>query len=148
MPSSPAAPRLPERPALAEHRSAVGCLARARGGFLILSALAVGILGWLVLHLLAGSLHKDQDLADQVSAFGRWMIDHRAMLPMAVLPALAAGAWSLLRPVRATGDGKSRPMTPWIVTGIATVWLLAIFAAILITFVLFLAPLYQYRDLG
>ena len=115
----------------------------------MVSAVAVGALGWLVLNLLAGNLRKEPDHANDIAGFARWMIDHRVIVPLLVLPAAMVAAWMLVRRQQAASAGVTmRSATPWIVTALATLWLVAVFALILVTFVLFMAPLYQYRELG
>ena len=130
-------------------RAASGCLIRTKGLILLVSAVAVGVLGWLVLNLLAGNLRKEPDHANDIAGFARWMIDHRGIVSLLVLPVAMVALWLLLRRKQAANSGVTiRIATPWIVTALATLWLVAVFALVLATFVLFLAPLYQYRDLG
>ena len=122
---------------------------RAKGAILLVSALAVAALGWLVLHLLASNLRKEPDHEQDIAPFARWMIDHPWIMPLLALPAVITAGWLLMRHGATSRDaGAIRKSAPWIITALATLWLVLVFALVLVTFVMFLAPLYQYRELG
>ena len=76
------------------------------------------------------------------------MIEHRAIVPLAMLPALVAGAWMLsMRSKSAQPANLRRRAKPWIVLALGTLWLVIVFALVLVAFVQFMAPLYQYQDI-
>lgn len=129
--------------------TARGCLGRARGAFLLLGSLGVAGLGWLVLNLVGANMKRDPDSAARIDAFARWVIEHRWLTPLAAAPAACIGLWMMLQRRRETaataGIGRA---TPWVALSLASLWLLAVFAVILVTFILSLAPLYQYHDIG
>ena len=127
-----------------------GCRARARGGLLLASAIGVGGLGWLVLHILAGNLRKSPEHAERISDFARAVINYRGWLLVSTLPVAMLGAWMLLKP-GCTERSKSSPPCRailWAVFALSALWLFVVFGIALIVFIQFLAPLYQYHDLG
>ena len=116
---------------------------------MLAGAVGVGGLGWLVLKILANDLRRAPDHVPRIAKFSLWMIEHRAIVPLATLPAVAAGVWMLLMRLKSTPPvSVRRRAQPWIVLGLGTVWLVIIFLAVLLAFVQFLAPLYQYEDIG
>ena len=77
------------------------------------------------------------------------MIEHRAIVPLATLPAVAAGVWILMMRFKSTQPvSVRRRAQPWIVLGLGTAWLVIVFLLVLLAFVQFLTPLYQYEDIG
>jgi hypothetical protein len=129
--------------------TATGCLARAKGLLLLAGAIGVGGLGWLVLNILANNLRRTPDHAERVAEFSTWLIGHRGFVPLAALPVASAAIW-LMTKRRHTAAPPSMPRsaTPWIILALATIWLVVVFGMVLVAFVQFLAPLYQYQDLG
>jgi len=107
----------------------------------MVSAVGVGVLGWIVLRILDGDLRKAPEQAKDVDEFARWMIAHRDFVPLAVLPVVAIGVWLTVR-----GRSTNRALW-WVMVFAASLWLAAIFVAIVASFVMFLAPLYQYHPL-
>lgn len=125
-----------------------GCLAKAKGALLLACAICVGGLGWLVLNILANDLRRAPDHAPRIAAFSRWMIEHRAFVPLAMLPAIVAGVLMLaMRSKSAQPPSMRRRARPWIVLALGTLWLVLVFALVLVAFVQFMAPLYQYQDI-
>src|SRR5436190_24191583 len=61
---------------------------RVKGGFVIISSLAVGILAWVVLSLLAENLRRNPDVVHGLPWLVNQCISHRALMPLAALPAL------------------------------------------------------------
>ena len=112
---------------------------RVKGGFIIISSLSVGLLAWLVLSIIAENLRKNPDVIKGLPGLVNQCIAHRALVPLAALPALACGVMLLPK-------DRSRP-TGWLLILAATAWLFGLFGLILYCFVSFLAPLYQYQPL-
>lgn len=119
----------------------MGCLTRGKGAFLLLTAIAVGGLGYFVLNLLSDNLAKEPETAKEVAAFAKWVIHQRALVAVSALPAAAIGAWMLAK------RKATKPAATWLAWAAAMAWLLVLFGVILITFIMTLAPLYQYREL-
>lgn len=124
--------------------SAIGCLLRARGALLVVGSAGVGFLGWLVLSILADDLRKSPEHAKRVDDFALWMIDHRMVVPWVVIPVAIAGLLTLLQ----RRESRMTRATFWMIISLGTLWLAAIFIAVLVTFIMFLAPLYRYENIG
>lgn len=134
---------------LAAHSTATGCLAKAKGVLLVGGAVGVGGLGWLVLSILANDLRRAPDHAPRIAPFCLWLIEHRWLVPLSVLPAVVAGIWLMSMRLKSLQPKSSqRRAQPWILLAIGSLWLVLIFAAVLFAFIQFLAPLYQYQDIG
>jgi hypothetical protein len=127
------------RPPLRDRSSAVGCLHRARGWLLVISSLAIGLLGWWVMTMLAASLRENPDHAADVGPYVRWMTGHASIMLVLAMPPLAIGVWLAVV--------SSRRSVFWFVWVLGIVWEFALFAAVLIAFIQFLVPLYQYQPL-
>jgi len=106
---------------------------------LVVSSLAVGLLGWWVLTLLASSLRENADHAANVGPYVRWMAGHASAMLVLAMPPLAIGVWLAVL--------SSRRSVFWLAWALGIVWEFALFAAVLIAFIQFLAPLYQYQPL-
>ncbi len=139
-------PQFPARVG-APRSAAIGCLHRGRAIFLLISTVCVGAVGFIALRQVAANLAREPELFTDVHGFALWVVEHRSYVVLAVVPPAIMAIWMMLRPARRSGTGKVRYATPWIAFGLASAWTLAIFAAIMITFIMCLAPLYQYRDL-
>jgi hypothetical protein len=94
------------------------------------------------LFILADNLGGSPDHAQRIHRFSLWMIDQRLLVPLAAIPAALIGAWLLMRQPTARGFGAT-----WLLTALGTLLLVAVFAAVLIAFVLFVLPLYQYQPI-
>ena len=112
---------------------------RIKGSFIIISSLAVGGLGWMVLALLDYNIHKSPDIFKDLPALVTTLVRFRAAMPLLILPALLTGVALLPRNRRAS--------TGWMQIIAAALWLVAVFALIVYCFVLFLTPLYTYQPL-
>lgn len=119
----------------------MGCLTRGKGAFLLLTAIAVGVLGLFVLQLLNDNLAKEPETAKEVASFARWVIHQRTLVALGALPAAAIGVWMLAK------RKQTKPATTWLAWAAAMAWLLVLFGVVLMTFIMTLAPLYQYREL-
>lgn len=114
---------------------------------LLVGTIGVGGLGWLVLRILDNDLRRTPEHAENIAAFARWMIDHRGVVPLLTLPAAIAAIWLISVRGKAVRPAHSRA-SPWIILALATLWLLLVFAVVLVVFVQFMAPLYEYHEIG
>lgn len=112
---------------------------RINGVFLLISAIAVGVVGYLVLAFLDQALRDNPDAARDISPNAVSFIRNRGALFLLITPALAAG----LALVFSSRRGGWR----WAVFIAGMVWMAVLLAGILYAFVSFLAPLYQYQPL-
>jgi len=106
---------------------------------LIVGSMALGILGWVAFAFLGDALRKNPETAENIAPTALWCIEHRAWLPIAAIPPLLVGArllWS--RQTLAKG---------WSMFVMAFLWETALFFLILYSFIMFLAPMYQYQPL-
>jgi hypothetical protein len=120
-------------------RSASGCFIRLNGVFVIIGSLGVGILGWLVLTLMADTVQRNPDQFQDLPGWVSSLLNDRGIFPLLAGPPLIAGIVLL-------ANARKRAIS-WGLFILAMVWLFALFAAILISFIMMLAPLYQIREL-
>lgn len=112
---------------------AKGCLFRAHGGFLILSALIAGVISYFLVGLFRDiANNSDAALPDAVLA----TLQARWLLPGLFLPALLVGLLLWL---------SRRGRLPLLLLG--TVLLLLAFLWILYCFLMLVAPLYQVQTI-
>lgn len=116
-----------------------GCAARAKGAALVVSALAIGLVGWLVLSMLADSAVRHPDVIKDLNPQARWMMDHRAWMPVLSSPVIVIGVWLLA--------GQRHRTAALIATAAASLWLAALLGIIVMSFLAFIAPLYQYQPI-
>ena len=114
----------------------------ARGLILLGGSIGLAVLGWVVLAILHNDLEAAPDHAERIHRFALWMIDHRSLIPIAAAPMAVLNLWLLVRPPKY----KHRWMS-WLIAAGTTLWLAAIFVAVLIAFLQFVMPLYQYQPL-
>jgi hypothetical protein len=127
-------PQTPDHPGHAIRRWTF----RLIGLFVIIGSLAIGLIGWLALANLADNIRKNPEVANDLSPLVLGCIDHRGWLPALVVPALVGGLWLLM--------GRARGAA-WPVFILSMLWLFVLFATILYSFIMFMAPLYEYRPL-
>lgn len=114
---------------------------RLNGFFIIVTSIAMGGLGALILSLLAEDLRKSPDLRQEFPSLAAWLIDSRAMWPVAALPPLVIG-------IRLAWRAKSMSRgSRWLHLLIAYAILLPLFGVILWTFIMVMAQLYTYHPL-
>src|SRR5688572_11965061 len=77
--------------------SAHGCLHAGKAAFLLISAIGVGVLGWLALNIMAVNMQKSPDLAAQAPRLAMAVIHNRFWLIAAVLPPMACATIMLRR---------------------------------------------------
>ena len=118
---------------------ALGCFYRLNGVFTILGSLAVAVVGWIILAQLADNIRKNPDVVGQLPSLAQWCIDHRNWLPLTALAPLALGI------VQACTQ-RTR-FAFWVLVVIESTWLIVLVALILYTFIMFMAPLYQYHPM-
>jgi len=106
---------------------------------IITSALGVGVFGWIALHLLGKNATENPDVIRNLPPLATWMLAQRSWFPAMVLPSVIVGIMLLF-----TRSGRG---VRWVLASLAALWLCVIFVLILITFVQFMAPLYQYQPL-
>jgi hypothetical protein len=106
---------------------------------LVATSLAIGLLGWWVLSLMSDALRQDQHHASQIGGPARWVIQHRSILPLLASLSLLCGMWLAL--------ASSRRPIFWLVWSLAMLWLIVLFAIVLLTFIGFLVRLYTYQPI-
>ena len=126
-------------PPLRDRSSALGCFHRARGWVLLISYIAVGVLCYTALTVMGDSLQKSPEHAADVGPFVRWMTDHAWLGLLLAIPPAAIGAWLAILASR-------RPVF-WAAWGLGLLWEFGLFAVMLVTFIRYLAPLYEYQPL-
>ena len=112
---------------------------RTKGVFIIASAIAMVLLGGYVLSKIAEQSQRNSEVIKDLPPIVTWLVDHRWLLFIAVLPAFVCGMLAMPRNVPAARG--------WTLIIFGTLWLIGLFAMILICFLSFLAPLYQYQSL-
>jgi hypothetical protein len=122
-----------------EPRRRRGCVTSANGVMIIVSALGVGVFGWIALHLLGKNAAENPDVIRNLPPLATWMLAQRSWFPAMVLPSIVVGALLLI--------GNPGRGVRWVLASLAALWLCVIFVLIVITFVQFMAPLYQYQPI-
>jgi len=106
---------------------------------IIISALGVSVFGWITLHLLGKNAAENSDVIRNLPPLATWMLAQRSWFPAMVLPSIVVGALLLI--------GNPGRGVRWALASLAALWLCVIFALIVITFVQFMGPLYQYQPI-
>ena len=109
------------------------------GAIMTISATAVGIVGWLLLSMLAHMLESNPDLASDMNPLARCLVERGWAVAMLVAPSLLGGLILMIAPL---SRGKF-----WLITIGASLWLAMIFGTILFCFLMFIGPLYQPQTL-
>ena len=112
---------------------------RTKGVIIIVSCIAMVLLGGYVLSKIAEQSQRNPELIKDLPGVVTWLVDHRSLLIIAVIPACICGVMAMPKGVSATRG--------WTLIILATLWLIVLFAMIVICFVSFLTPLYQYQPL-
>jgi hypothetical protein len=118
------------------HPTPSGCLYAAHGAFMVLAGAAVALMCWLIPMLLAKVLASDVIDPADVSATAKWVIGHRALMPLLALPAIALGVLVLAR---------VRPRPLWVALGALA--MLGPAALLIYVFIATIGLLYQPQDL-
>jgi|SRR6185503_21204208 len=114
---------------------------RLNGIFIIITSLAIGALGLLILSLIAEDLRKSADLRADFDPFAAWLVDHRALWPLTAIPPLAIG---FLLSLRSAAMGRA---ARWTLLVVGYAMLLPLFGLLLWSLIMMLTPLYTYKPL-
>ena len=107
------------------------------GVYAIGGSVGCGLLGWLVLRLLAPLAADPPYPASQVPAFVRWCVEHRLVIPLLAVPAFACGLLLLRAPRRIIALVVISMLAMVLPAGVA-----------MYCFLRLIAPMYQYQPLG
>ena len=114
-------------------------MARLSGVFVIIGALAVGIIGWIALSILAENIRQHPETQSQMPALAVSLINARTWLPFVAALMVGSGAVLIVFP-------RSRGVT-WLLFLASMLGIATLFVVVLYCFLSFVAPLYEYQPL-
>lgn len=112
---------------------------RLNGVFVAIGAVAVAIIGWIALANIADSIRENPEVTADIAPFALRCVHSRASLPLLVVPSLICGLILVVFPL-------SRSVS-WLIFIFSSLALFTVFGMVLYSFIMFIAPLYQYQPM-